>query len=137
MKVADLQRATGAFPVQPGRIGKTTVPKTPAAGEESSQVQQPFGKVLTDSLKENQQVRFSAHAMRRLEERQVALNEDTLHRLDSGLRQLDAKGSRNSVIFLDDTAFVVSVKNKTVVTAVQKEQPQGNVFTNIDSVAIV
>jgi len=74
--------------------------------------------------------------MRRLEERQVALNEDTLHRLDSGLRQLDEKGSRNSVIFLDDTAFVVSVKNKTVVTAVQKEQ-QGNVFTNIDSVAIV
>lgn len=137
MKVADLQRATGAIPIRPRPIAKPAVPKVPAAAGERQQVQQPFGKVLSESLKENQQVRFSAHALRRLEERNVALNEDTLHRLDSGLRQLDAKGSRNSVIFLDDTAFVVSVKNKTVVTAVQKEHQQENVFTNIDSVAIV
>ena len=137
MKVADLQRVTGALPVQPRRIGKPTVPKAPTENQKNAAVRQSFGEVLNDSLKESQSLRFSAHALRRLEERQVALNEDTLHRLDGALRQLDAKGSRNSVIFLDDTAFVVSVKNKTVITALQKEQPQGNVFTNIDSVAIV
>ena len=47
------------------------------------------------------------------------------------------KGSVNSLIMMDETAFVVSVKNKTVVTAVDKMGQANNVFTNIDSVAIV
>ena len=48
----------------------------------------------------------------------------------------EQKGSKDSLVLLDDLAFVVSVKNKTVVTAVDSNRAKENVFTNIDSVVI-
>lgn len=135
MKVADLQR-TAVFPrIQPGNAPQTTQRHNVQPGKVPAG--KTFGQVLTESVKENQPVRFSAHAIRRLEERQLSLNDRMLERLDQGIRQLDAKGSRNSVVFMDQMAFVVSVKNKTVVTAVGMDQTKENIFTNIDSVAIV
>ena len=52
------------------------------------------------------------------------------------LTQVNAKGGRESLVMLDDTALVVSVKNDTVVTVVDREQLKNNVFTNIDSAVI-
>ena len=46
------------------------------------------------------------------------------------------KGSRDSVVFVDGTAFVVSIRNKTVITAVDREHMREHVFTNIDSAVI-
>ncbi|HGY55128.1 MAG TPA: flagellar protein, partial [Caldithrix abyssi] len=65
------------------------------------------------------------------------LTDSQLHRLNEGVRQLNARGSQNSVILLDNTAYVVSVRNKTVVTAVNNAAENNNIFTNIDSMAIV
>ena len=47
-----------------------------------------------------------------------------------------AKGSRDAVVLLDGSAFVVSVKNKTVITAVDAQSMREHVFTNIDSAVI-
>ena len=38
---------------------------------------------------------------------------------------------------VDDVALVVSIKNRTVITAVDKDHLKENVFTNIDSAVIV
>jgi flagellar operon protein len=57
-------------------------------------------------------------------------------RLDDGLQRAAGKGSRESVIFVDGTAFVVSVPNRTVITAVSPEHMRQHVFTNIDSAVI-
>ncbi len=145
MKVADLQRNAMISRIgpqyirggKPQQIQKSKPHQTPQAHGKQTPPVKTFGQVLTESVKEQQAIRFSAHAIRRMEERQLPLNEQLIERLDQGIRQLDAKGSRNSVVFLDETAFIVSVKNKTVVTAVQMDQAKENVFTNIDSVAIV
>jgi flagellar operon protein len=59
-----------------------------------------------------------------------------MERLESALSQVSAKGGKESLVMLDDTALVVSVKNDTVVTVVDRDQLKNNVFTNIDSAVI-
>ena len=79
---------------------------------------------------------FSRHALERLQQRGIDLGEQTMQRLTGGIARAAGKGSRDSVIFIDGTAFVVSVKNNTVITAVPSERMREHVFTNIDSAVI-
>jgi len=48
-----------------------------------------------------------------------------------------AKGAKEALIWLEDTAYVVSIRNRTVITAVPREAMKDNVFTNIDCAVIV
>lgn len=132
MKVAELQYNQRIYPLDPLKGQK---PKAVSSGDDGSKAKS-FAEVLKSNLQPADKVRFSAHAIKRIEERQLPLGEQTLNRLNDGISQLNARGSKNSVIFLDETAFVVSVQNRTVVTALDKSGTQ-NIFTNIDSVAVV
>ncbi len=79
---------------------------------------------------------FSKHASRRIEQRGVTLDEGRMQRLERAVGQAEAKGSKDSLILLDELALVVSVQNRTVVTAVDDASRKEHVFTNIDSVVI-
>jgi flagellar operon protein len=81
-------------------------------------------------------LQFSSHALQRLQRRDIDISGDRMQRLSAGVDRLAAKGARESVVFVDDTAFVVSVRNRTVITAVDRERMRDHVFTNIDSAAI-
>ena len=50
--------------------------------------------------------------------------------------KLAAKGGRESLVLVDRMAFVVSVKNRTVITAVDQAGMRDQVFTNIDSAVL-
>jgi flagellar operon protein len=79
---------------------------------------------------------FSKHALARVERRGIELDQGTLGRLSQGVQRAASKGSRDSLVLVDGTAFVVSVSNRTVITAVGSEHMKDNVFTNIDSAVI-
>ncbi len=79
---------------------------------------------------------FSRHALERVNRRGIVLDPVTIQRLTSGLSRAASKGSRDAVVFVDGTAFVVSVPNSTVITAVGSEHMREHVFTNIDSAVI-
>jgi flagellar operon protein len=96
-----------------------------------------FGQVLDQKLDQDAEIKFSAHAQQRLSSRNINLTADDLLRLKQGVAQAAAKGSRESLVMKDDVAFVVSIKNNTVITAVDAGSMKGNVFTNIDSAVIV
>jgi flagellar operon protein len=81
-------------------------------------------------------LRFSQHALQRVERRGIDVEGATMARLDSGVSRAAAKGARDAVVFVDSTAFVVSVRNRTVITAVDREHMREQVFTNIDSAVI-
>jgi flagellar operon protein len=81
-------------------------------------------------------VQFSKHAVQRLERRNLAVDAATLQRLQDGVDRAAGKGARDAVVLVDDAAFVVSVRNRTVITAVGKDQMKDHVFTNIDSAVI-
>jgi flagellar operon protein len=71
-----------------------------------------------------------------MEQRGVQLDDERMRRLETAVGRAEAKGSRDSLILLDDLALVVSIQNRTVVTAVDEASQKEHVFTNIDSVVI-
>jgi flagellar operon protein len=94
-----------------------------------------FADVLAAKV-QSSPLRFSSHALQRIERRGIKVDEATLGRLDGGVARAAAKGSRDSLVLVDQTAFVVSVPNRTVITAVDREHMREQVFTNIDSAVI-
>lgn len=82
------------------------------------------------------ELRFSAHAQTRLQSRKISIGDAQMARLQGAVDRAASKGSRDSLVLMDDLAMVVSVKNRTVVTVVDSENLKQNVFTNIDSAVI-
>ncbi|MFN8638393.1 MAG: TIGR02530 family flagellar biosynthesis protein [Dehalococcoidia bacterium] len=85
---------------------------------------------------ERSQLEFSNHALKRIEQRGLQLDGPRLERLGQAVDRAESKGSRDSLILLDELALVVSVQNRTVVTAMDESSRKEHVFTNIDSVVI-
>ena len=95
------------------------------------------GPQFADVLREKTQgVQFSGHAIQRVQRRGIEVGEPELARLVEGVDRAAGKGARESVVFVDNTAFVVSVRNRTVITAVDRDHMKDHVFTNIDSAVI-
>lgn len=84
--------------------------------------------------KELEKVKFSSHALKRLEERQIQLSDDQMQKINSAVEKAELKGAKDSLVMMDSTAFIVNIPNKTVVTALPIAESKENVFTNIDSV---
>ena len=82
-------------------------------------------------------VSFSQHALQRMESRNLDFSEQDLARLDDTVEKMAQKGARESLIYMKDVALVVSVTNKTVITAMDGASAKENIFTNIDSAAIL
>ncbi len=93
----------------------------------------PFGEILSEQVRTPDGLRFSAHALERIETRGMDLSSEELERIGNAVTSADRKGSRESLILLDHHAFVVSVTNRTIITAMGGEDMRSHVFTNIDS----
>lgn len=107
--------------------GKAGVKETPSVS---------FEKVLAGKLQDIGKVTFSKHAENRMTMRGINFDKNDLQRLDQAIELAGRKGARDSLVLLDNTALVVSIKNNTVVTVVDKDSLNGNVFTNIDSAIV-
>lgn len=83
-------------------------------------------------------VKFSQHALQRLNSRKIQLDSTQLNKLSQAMEKAAQKGAKESLVLMNDSlAFVVSVKNKTVITALDGASIKDNVFTNIDSAVII
>jgi flagellar operon protein len=102
----------------------------------------PTGPAFADVLKDasattaTAPLRFSKHAIERAQRRGIPLDPATLNRLQEGVGRIAGKGARDSLVLVDGNAFVVSVPNRTVITAVGSAHMREHVFTNIDSAVI-
>ena|SRR5271165_1046645 len=120
----------------PGAAG---VPAAPAAAPGRARPSAPGGTFADELAKVAggaKPLQFSRHALDRVQRRGIELDSSTLKRLNEGVSRAAGKGSRDSLVLVDGTAFVVSVSNHTVITAVGSEHMKENVFTNIDSAVI-
>lgn len=88
-------------------------------------------------VQETAGLKFSKHAANRLENRNIRLTEDQMERLNGGTQKAGAKGIRESLVIVDQFAFIVNVPNHTVVTAMDQTEADENVFTNIDGAVIM
>ena len=100
------------------------------------QQEKSFAEVLDDKKNEEALPRFSKHASNRLSERNIELSDGVMGRLAAGMQAAGQKGINESLVMVDQLAFIVNVPNQTVITALDKNEQDGNVFTNIDGAVI-
>ena len=122
-------------------INGVNVPFLPIGGVDGFQEKKLFDLPEEKSFKkvfeaELQQLKFSKHAQERLQARNMQLNDADKAQLEKAVNLAEQKGSQDSLVFLKDMAFIVNVKNKTVVTAIDSDHLRQNVFTNIDSAIV-
>ncbi|WP_337032218.1 TIGR02530 family flagellar biosynthesis protein [Paenibacillus illinoisensis] len=112
-------------PVTPNLLNRTKQ-------SETTTPERPFAQVLEDNL-----LKLSNHAAKRLEQRGIELKSEQMQQIGTALDKAAAKGAKESLILMQDMAFIVNVKNRTVVTAMDSESMKDNVFTQIDSAVII
>ena len=116
--------------IRPGPPPQKQIHRNKGAGED-------FKKILREKVGDLDGLRFSAHALRRLQSRQIQLSQNEQEQLVDAVNKAAEKGSKDSLILLRRLAFVVNVPNRTVVTAMDPAQMGEGIITNIDSAMIV
>lgn len=105
--------------------------KAKASGDNVS-----FQEIFNQKVIETEDVKFSKHANQRLESRNINLSQEQMSRLNQGVSKARDKSINESLVMMDNLAFIVNIKNNTVVTALESNE-ESNVFTNIDGAVIV
>ncbi len=100
-----------------------------------------FGEILHKQQSQGTQatetVRFSKHAANRLNDRKIELTDEQLERLNDGTKKAGEKGIRDSLVLVDQLAFIVNTKSNTVITAMDQTEADENIYTNIDGAVII
>lgn len=94
-----------------------------------------FKEVLDKVSKVDNGYKVSKHAEERLKD--LNFSESDMQNIQQGFKLAENKGAKNSLLLYKDVALITSIENKTIITAVDKNRAQDNVFTNIDSVVIL
>lgn len=125
---APIAGAGASFQETLGKLGGTEgVPNTGLIGGIAAKAGTPsFGEV-----------KFSNHAVDRMRTRGISYGPNEIAKINDAVGRAAAKGSKDSLILMNDSALIVSVKNKTVVTVMDKTALKENVFTNIDSTIVL
>lgn len=126
------------------KVGHSYFPKTPIVTNhpsktkvnDSRNVNKSFAQHLQQTLQEPN-LKFSQHAKVRLEERGIDLSTELVSRLNNGMKKAQEKGSNESLLLMEGLAFVVNVKNQTVITAMDQKSMEDQVITNIDSAVLL
>lgn len=131
-----------SLPGQSG-VGRTDGPTTRKPDAKPGE----FAEVLDRSLESpalddalgrvRQPLKISAHASQRLQDRKIALDPALLAKVNDAVDKAAAKGVEDTLVLTGDSAFIVNVKNRTMITAMDRAQLTGNVFTNIDGAVII
>ncbi|WP_232697037.1 TIGR02530 family flagellar biosynthesis protein [Brevibacillus daliensis] len=131
---------------QPIRVGSAYFPTrtvVPHVIDKQKTANNSFEQIFAESLQQatNKQkvssLSFSQHALQRLQESNITLMPDEITRLENGVQKARQKGARETLVLMDQVAYVVSVPNQKVITAVEQGRMKDSVFTNIDSAVFV
>jgi flagellar operon protein len=113
-------------------IGKVSNNPTAPITQKPTQDKGNFGKILQEEIKKSSDLKFSKHAEQRLQNRNIHLTQLQRDKISRAVDKAAEKGIKDSLVMVDNLAFVVNVKSKTVITAVNSSEMRDNIFTNID-----
>lgn len=120
----------GQLPAQPARRGRSVRPNHSSARRD-------FKEVLHGEVNKQKEVKFSSHAQNRLQMRDIELTSEEKMRLNEAVDKAAKKGARESLVLMNDLAFLISVRNRMVITAIAGERLRDGVFTHIDSAVVI
>lgn len=112
-------------------------PKDQKANSFEKPIEPEFRDVLKSTIERNSDIRISKHAKQRMLDRRIQLSDSQLKNMEIALGKARNKGVKDSLILMDNTAFIVNVPSGTIITAVDGKNLSENVFTNIDGAIII
>lgn len=124
-----------ATPIVTGNavIPQSSIESVPQKSSDS----QSFRDILQQQINDVSKINFSKHAVNRVMERNIDISDNQLERLNEGVKIAEQKGLNDTLILVDSAAYIVNIRNNTVVTTVSNDDLKGNVFTNIDGTVII
>ena len=137
MRAGVLQIQNQIYEFDPKKIGETSFSHKKSDLGNSEKVNVSFKEILDEKIFQDNSISFSDKASKILHEINGPLTTDQMNRLESGLGKLKKKGIVSGILLMDSTAFVLNVKDQTVMTTIGKNKIQENVFSNFDAFAIV
>jgi flagellar operon protein len=120
--------------IKPVTTGTPPAPKTTGQQQEQGSS---FSEILAERIRANTGINFTKHAIERVTQRNVDIDSAHMERLNEGVRLASQKGLGETLILIDQTAFIVNAKSNTVITTVSGNDLKGNVFSNIDGAVII
>ncbi|AYC29246.1 TIGR02530 family flagellar biosynthesis protein [Paenisporosarcina cavernae] len=117
-------------PVHPG-ILQTSVKPKPSLPPKQSFLQ--HLQHATDAV----ELKVSKHASQRLVERNITISEKEWMQVTDKVMEARKMGMKDSLVLMDQAALIVSAKNATVITAMDRKEAQNQIFTNIDGTIIL
>lgn len=121
-----------SFRIERGQIIPSPKQQT---NKSRNKINNDFQRILEESINRNEKVKISAHAQQRMIERDINLEEKDMNLIKEAMNNLERKGARESLMLYKDMAFIASVNNRTIITALEYEDM--DVVTNIDSAIVV
>jgi len=136
LKMSDLNNRLN-IPITTGRPGSQLPQVTIKGPQTDPKTGKTFREILEGTISKPQGLTFSRHAMARVEQRNINLSPADMQRLEEAVQKSAEKGIKDSLVYLNDTAFIVNIPNRVVVTVVDGSDAIENVFTNIDGAVIL
>lgn len=96
-----------------------------------------FKDLLEGQLKDQVALKVSKHAEKRLQDRNIEIDEHKWSQISSKVQEAKSKGVYDSLVILKNAALVVSAKNNTVITALDRDEAKTQIFTNINGTIII
>ncbi len=137
MRVGVLQIQNNIHDFQPKRVENNPFSSQKTELGNTEKVNETFREILDEKIYKDNSISFSERASKIFHEINGNLTMEQMNRLESGLGRLKDKGVSSGILLMDSTAFVLNVKNQTVMATMGKNQVQENVFSNFDAFAVV
>lgn len=96
-----------------------------------------FANLLKQTISEKEGIVFSKHAMQRIDSRNINISSELLAQMNNAVEKASVKGIKDALMISGQTAFIVNVPSKTVITTMNGPEMTNNVFTNIDGAVIL
>ena len=137
MRAGVLKIQNHIYEFDPKKIGETFFSHKKSDLGNAEKVNVSFKEILDEKIFKDNSISFSDRASKILNEINGHLTTEQMNRLESGLGKLKKKGIVSGILLMDSTAFVLNVKNQTVVTTIGQNRIQENIFSNFDAFAVV
>jgi len=98
--------------------------------------QQSFKAHLQEATNQ-QELKVSKHAHERIMERKIAISEQEWQAVSDKVFEAHSKGVKQPLVLMDQAALIVSAKNATVITAMDRTEAKQQIFTNIDGTIVL
>lgn len=100
-------------------------------------VKETFSKHLDSAIQSGSQLVVSKHAQERLQQRNIQISSDCWAKIEEKISQAKKMGVNESLVLIQDAALIVSAKNQTVITALDREEASSQIFTNINGTIVL